>query len=315
MGNWSGHFGTLMPFYRACERLPRLPDPLQPPAALPVAAAAPVAAAGGMALQLAELGLYCLAVRRDGSSVDWGAPILAAWRDCSEAAALELLERFVHTGLPQYEAQRGLADGRAVSRLSPYLRWGQLSPRLVRARLAAANCRAVSKTFWRRLVWRDLAYWQLWHWPGMAVAPIRSAYAAQRWRDDPAALAAWQRGRTGWPLVDAGMRELWATGWMQQNARMAAACLLTEYLGLPWVEGARWFHRTLVDADPAINAMMWQNAGKVGVGCLGGGGVVWGGGGRRLTAGGGPPPHPPSPPVWPGPVELYCAPHQSRPGP
>ena len=83
--------------------------------------------------------------------------------------------------------------------------------------------------------------------------------------EDPEALARWQRGRTGYPLVDAAMRELWATGCMQQSVRMVAAMFLTEFMRVSWVAGARWFHDTLVDADLQINTMMWQNAGKAGL--------------------------------------------------
>jgi deoxyribodipyrimidine photo-lyase len=183
----------------------------------------------------------------------------------TEAAALQQLERFLATGLSSYESERGRATGVAVSRLSPYIHFGQISPRLVMVRLHAVGGRAVSKTFWRRLVWRDLAYWQLYHWPDMPTRSIRATYEDQRWNVDPANLRAWQRGQTGFPLVDAGMRELWQTGYMHQNVRMVVACFLTEYLMFHWVHGARWFHDTLVDADLAINCMMWQNAGKCGL--------------------------------------------------
>lgn len=95
--------------------------------------------------------------------------------------------------------------------------------------------------------------------------PIRAHYAGQEWNRDQDALRRWQSGATGYPIVDAGMRELWSTGWMAQNVRMLAAILLCEHLNIHWVEGERWFHHTLVDADAAINAMMWQNAGKSGL--------------------------------------------------
>ena len=185
--------------------------------------------------------------------------------DMTEAAALNLLEDFVNRKLEIYESSRALARGDAVSRLSPYLHFGQISPRTVMARLAAAGAKAVSKTFWRRLVWRDLAYWQLHHWPAMPARSIRPAYERQEWAFDARVLRRWHAGRTGFPLVDAGMRELWRTGYMHQNVRMVVACFLTEYLNFHWVHGARWFHDTLVDADLAINSMMWQNAGKSGL--------------------------------------------------
>jgi FAD binding domain of DNA photolyase len=91
-----------------------------------------------------------------------------------------------------------------VARISPYVHFGQLSPRLVLAEAEQAGGTAIAKTFMRRLVWRDLAYWQLHLWPGMVTSAIRPHYAAHEWRTDPAMLRAWQRGRTGFPLVDAG---------------------------------------------------------------------------------------------------------------
>ncbi|MEW5307009.1 MAG: hypothetical protein WDW36_009431 [Sanguina aurantia] len=251
MSKWVGHFGTLTPFFRARGRS--------------------LAASGSRCLsqrrQLSELGLYRPHTNALGQTVDWGAKVVASW-DISERAALMQLRHFLMSGLSQYESKRGLADARAVSRLSPYLHWGQLSPRVLWGAMKQANAREVSKTFYRRLVWRDLAYWQQHHWPLMSAQPIRTHYKDMVWAAEPQAsvhLLAWQQGSTGFPLVDAGMRELWHTGWMQQNMRMVAATFLVEFLNISWVEGARWFHDKLVDADLAINSMMWQNAGKSGL--------------------------------------------------
>ncbi|KAK9831569.1 hypothetical protein WJX74_000355 [Apatococcus lobatus] len=260
MNHWKGHFGTLMPFLIACERLEKPARPLPAPTSLPV----PAEAIDQGGLNLEELEILKLPRRIDGSVVDWAGPMLESW-DCSESAALDLLENFVTTGLQNYESQRGKADARSVSKVSPYLRWGQLSPRYMHQRVAQAGGKQVSKTFWRRLTWRDLSYWQLHHWPTMVRDPIRSHYADQKWREDEQALRAWQKGQTGFPLVDAGMRQLYQTGWMQQNVRMVVAAFLTEYLSIHWIHGCRWFHDTLVDADLAINSMMWQNAGKAGL--------------------------------------------------
>jgi len=140
-----------------------------------------------------------------------------------------------------------------------------LSPRLMFHEMKAARAKEHSIVYWRRLIWRDLAYWQLRLFPKMQNLPIRAHYAGQKWSKDQLALERWKQGMTGFPLVDAGMRELLATGWMSQNVRMVAAILLCEHLNINWVEGERWFHHTLVDADPAINAMMWQNAGQGGL--------------------------------------------------
>lgn len=127
-----------------------------------------------------------------------------AW-DISEGAAQNLLEEFITHKLAIYESSRALARGDAVSRLSPYLHFGQISPRTVMSRLAAAGARNISKTFWRRLVWRDLAYWQLHHWPHMTTRSIRPGYNEQVWEYDAETLRKWQIGQTGFPLVDAGV--------------------------------------------------------------------------------------------------------------
>jgi len=110
-----------------------------------------------------------------------------------------------------------------------------------------------------------LAYFQLHTFPNLPTVGVRSIYDLVPWSKDMKTLRAWQCGRTGFPLIDAGMRELWNTGWMQQNVRNAVASFLIEYLGHDWRCGMRWFHDTLVDSDVAINSMMWQNSGRSGV--------------------------------------------------
>eukprot|EP00927_Polykrikos_kofoidii_P076852 TRINITY_DN73878_c0_g1_i1.p1 TRINITY_DN73878_c0_g1~~TRINITY_DN73878_c0_g1_i1.p1 ORF type:complete len:757 (-),score=96.61 TRINITY_DN73878_c0_g1_i1:468-2738(-) len=258
----NGAFGTLVPFLFACNSQPNPPKPQPIPAQLPPQTQEVAIPSAG----LDALGLSRMPVRKDGSVLDWGAPILASW-DISESAALSALRSFLAPGggISRYETERHLADASAVARISPYLRHGMLSCRLMYWESKAASAKDVSTTFWRRLVWRDLAYWQLRLFPDMTDKPVRQHYAGQWWNTDKAALDRWRCGRTGYPLVDAGMRELWSTGWMSQNVRMAAAIHLCEHMSVHWVEGARWFHHTLVDADPAINPMMWQNAGKSGL--------------------------------------------------
>lgn len=257
-----GHFGTLVPFLFACNAQPQPPKPQAAPASLPGLDGDKLECDVG----LCGLGLCRLPIRKDGSLVNWADPIVKAW-DITEEAGYSALRAFLAEGggLSKYESDRHLADASAVARISPYLRFGMLSCRTVYWEANAANAKEVATTFWRRLVWRDLAYWQLRLFPGMAEQPIRDHYVGQKWNTDKRSLTRWCQGRTGYPLVDAGMRELWATGWMHQNVRMVVAIFLVEYLNIHWVEGARWFHHTLVDADPAINPMMWQNAGKSGL--------------------------------------------------
>ena len=116
---------------------------------------------------------------------------------------------------------------------------------------AALDCR-------RQLYWREFAHHLLWHFPHTDTQPLRPDFSAFPWRDDGAGLEAWQQGRTGYPVVDAGMRELWATGWMHNRVRMSVASFLVKDLLIPWQRGAEWFWNTLVDADLANNSLGWQ---------------------------------------------------------
>lgn len=262
MNERRGHFGTLVPFLFACNSQPSPSKPQGAPTELPTDG--PDVIPGSTKLESLEL---CrLPLRQDGSLVDWGAAIIGEW-DITESGAYAALRKFLAPagGLSKYEAERHLADASAVARISPYLRYGMLSCRTMYWESMSAGAKDLSTTFWRRLVWRDLAYWQLRLFPSMSDDPIRDHYVGQKWNTDKGTLHLWCQGRTGYPIVDAGMRELWSTGWMAQNTRMVAAVFLVEYLNIHWVEGARWFHHTLVDADPAINPMMWQNAGKSGL--------------------------------------------------
>ena len=140
----------------------------------------------------------------------------------------------------------------ATSRLSPHLAWGEISP--TQLWHAGAAC----EKFRDEVLWREFAAHLLWHNPSLPDTPLRPEFAAMPWRDDPPGLRAWQRGQTGIPLVDAGMRELWQTGWMHNRVRMVVASFLVKHLMLPWQAGEAWFWDTLVDADLAQNAASWQ---------------------------------------------------------
>ncbi len=128
-------------------------------------------------------------------------------------------------------------------------------------RHAAAGANGADRgpeAFLRELVWREFSYHLLHHWPEIPEIPFNPSFAAFPWRKDEAALEAWQRGRTGYPIVDAGMRQLWHTGWMHNRVRMIVASFLTKHLLVSWQDGARWFWDTLVDADLANNSASWQ---------------------------------------------------------
>ena len=187
--------------------------------------------------------------------LDWDAGIAAAWQP-TRAAAEARLEEFLASGVRHYAQGRDRPADDHVSRLSPYLHFGQLGPREV-----AVACRAVrhdTADFLRELGWREFAHHLLFHFPHTSDEPMDERFAAFPWREDAAQLAAWQQGRTGIPLVDAGMRELWATGWMHNRVRMVVASFLTKNLLHPWQLGAAWFWDTLVDADLANNSLGWQ---------------------------------------------------------
>ena len=230
-------YQVFTPFWNALRQ-----QLIDPPAAAPERLPAPAQWPAGEAL--AEWGLL-------PATPDWAAGIRESWSP-GELGAQERLEYFA---LAAYGERRDFPAENASSRLSPHLAWGELSPRQAWHGVAG---REGAEPFLRELAWREFSYHLLHHFPSMADHPLRREFAVFPWRDDPASMAAWRQGRTGYPMVDAGMRELWQTGWMHNRVRMVAASFLVKHLLLPWQEGERWFRDTLVDADPASNAANWQ---------------------------------------------------------
>jgi deoxyribodipyrimidine photo-lyase len=167
-----------------------------------------------------------------------------------------------------YSVERDRPDRAGTSRLSPYLQFGEIGPRqvwhAVRNRFADSKRSGKRKEapsgdpYLRQLVWREFAYHLLFHFPETPTNPLRAKFADFPWEDDPQALRAWQQGRTGYPYIDAGMRQLWQTGWMHNRVRMAVGSFLVKDLLIPWQRGAEWFWDTLVDADLANNTLGWQ---------------------------------------------------------
>jgi deoxyribodipyrimidine photo-lyase len=243
-------FQVFTPFWKACLRAGTPADPLPAPDAIASPARWPRSAS------LAALGLE--------PKIDWAAGMRTAWQP-GEAGAAAQLERFLDDGLAGYDEARNRPDVPGSSRLSPHLHFGEIGPRQV---LHAVEHRAAldgtpglvrgAESYLREIGWREFAHHLIFHFPHTAVAPLRAEFAHFPWADDPAGLKAWQRGRTGYPLVDAGMRELWATGWMHNRVRMVVASFLVKDLLLPWQAGADWFWDTLVDADLANNTLGWQ---------------------------------------------------------
>jgi len=207
--------------------------------------------AGGETLD--SLGLY-----PGKGEPDWAAGFDAIWQP-GEAGAAARLARFTATTLDRYDKDRNAPGIEGSSGLSPHLRWGEVSPRQVwhAARTAGAGD-AATETFLKEILWREFAYHLLWHRPEMPDRALRSEFDAFPWVENRAALRAWQQGRTGYPIVDAGMRQLWRTGWMHNRVRMIAASFLVKHLMQPWQAGERWFRDTLVDADLASNSASWQ---------------------------------------------------------
>ena len=228
-------------YRRAAERLPK-PGPVALPA-MPVVA--PALQLHGVALTALEL----LPRRR------WDEGLARAWQP-TLAGGHALLQRILQQ-LDGYGERRDLPAAEGTSRLSPYLHVGQLGPRQLWQALASRPGAGAAK-FASELYWREFSYYLLMHNPQMQQAPLQPRFERLRWREAPDDLAAWQRGQTGYPLVDAGLRLLWQCGWMHNRVRMVVASFLTKHLLLPWQAGAAWFWDTLVDADLANNSQGWQ---------------------------------------------------------
>jgi deoxyribodipyrimidine photo-lyase len=234
-------FRVFTPFWRACV------------SAAPDFAPLPVPDFQKMTTSLTSIALDALALE---PAVDWAKGFRSVWQP-GEAGAQKTLRRFLDDALDDYPKQRDYPAIAGTSRLSPHLHFGEISPQQVWA-ACKRHRGAAGKAFLRQLGWREFAHHLLHHFPHTAEKPLRTQFERFRWRDDPQNLRAWQRGRTGYPIVDAGMQELWATGWMHNRVRMIAGSFLVKDLLLPWAEGARWFWDTLVDADLANNTLGWQ---------------------------------------------------------
>ncbi len=189
-------------------------------------------------------------------SPDWAGGIRDTWQP-GEASALRRLEHFVDDGLASYAAERDLPATAGTSRLSPHLRFGEISAFQV-WNGAGAEGKSAAK-FRAEIGWREFCYHLLGQFPALADRNFKPAFDKFPWaKPGDGVLKAWQRGRTGYPIVDAGMRQLWQTGWMHNRVRMVVASFLTKHLLLDWRVGEAWFWDTLVDADPANNPAGWQ---------------------------------------------------------
>jgi deoxyribodipyrimidine photo-lyase len=246
-----GSYSVFTPFWRACQAGPPPRAPYPAPTSVP-------GWSGSLASDsLDDWGL-------EPSAPDWADGLRAAWQP-GEASAQQMLEDFLAESLPRYGTERDEPAQNATSRLSPYLRWGEISPHQVWAATQEAQ-RSLSGAaltsaarFLTEVGWREFAYHVLFHAPDLATKNLRPAFDAFPWPPlDHEALVAWQQGRTGFALVDAGMRELWRTGSMHNRVRMVTASFLIKNMLVDWRVGERWFWDTLVDADAASNPFGWQ---------------------------------------------------------
>ncbi len=240
-------YKVFTPFWKACLAPPEPPVPQPAPRQL----GSPRRWPSGLAIAALDL----------MPKIDWYAGIARAWTP-GEPAARQRLRRFVEAGLADYAGRRDVPGADGVSRLSPHLHFGEISPRrvwhAVRELAVGEGIEVEAEAFLRQLGWRDFAHHLLFHFPDTDRRNFRTQFSAFPWRDADRTYRAWTRGETGIPLVDAGMRELWQTGWMHNRVRMNVASFLTKNALVHWLEGARWFWDTLVDADLANNTLGWQ---------------------------------------------------------
>jgi deoxyribodipyrimidine photo-lyase len=244
-----GPFQVFTPFWRHCLTLPMEEPNRLTPGPLPVPDDWPES------LPLPELGLT--------PTARWDGGLSEKWKP-GEEAAQKRLRQFTPRAA-DYAEHRDLPAQDGTSALSAHLHFGELGPRQVWAAVCALSkdsgvfpASRGAQVFLAEVGWREFAYHLLYHFPQTPDAPLRPEFARFPWRTDAEQLGAWQRGRTGYPIVDAGMRQLWQTGWMHNRVRMIVASFLVKHLRLSWQEGAAWFWDTLVDADLASNTLGWQ---------------------------------------------------------
>lgn len=187
--------------------------------------------------------------------IPWDENIKKNWL-VGEQEAHRKLKLFCRDGVKGYEMSRDVPSCLGTSRLSPHLHFGELSPRQVWYSVSQQT--SDSTPYLKQILWREFSYYLLYHHPHLATKPLRTEFQDFPWEGTTQHLKAWQQGMTGYPMVDAGMRELWQTGWMHNRVRMIVASFLVKHLRIHWLQGARWFWDTLVDADLANNTQGWQ---------------------------------------------------------
>jgi deoxyribodipyrimidine photo-lyase len=240
-------YSVYTPFWRAFESQFHPDDPLPAPKAIPAPRSFPESEA---------LDSWKLLPTSPG----WATGFAQSWQP-GESGAHAALDDFLGQAIHGYDKNRDIPKLRGTSRLSPHLAMGEISPHRI-WNVTQANFDSLPTDdlirFRKELVWREFSWHLLFHTPDMPTVNLNRKFDAFPWLDTPSNLEAWQKGMTGYPIVDAGMRELWQTGWMHNRVRMVAASFLIKHLLIDWREGEKWFRDTLVDADRANNSASWQ---------------------------------------------------------
>ncbi len=240
------HYRIYTAFWRALNAMPEPRDPLPAPLALK-----------GWHHRLAsdELDDWCLLPQH----TDWSQGFSGVWTP-GENGALDRLRNFLDGRIGNYSEDRDRPDIDATSRLSPHLAHGEITPFQIwhATKTPMHEARAAIEKFRQELGWREFSYHLLCNNPKLRSENFSTAFDAFPWENRPDHLSAWKHGKTGYPIVDAGMRQLWRTGWMHNRVRMIVASFLIKHLLIDWRMGEGWFWDTLVDADPANNAASWQ---------------------------------------------------------
>lgn len=243
-----GPYRVFTPFWRTCLAAPAPPSPQRAPVTM---SCAPVPG-DGMALERLGPG---------SAEPDWSVGLRETWAP-GEIRAQSMLNHFLDNHVQDYGKERDIPFVNGTSSLSPYLQVGAIGPRQIwhaaLARGARPDVADGAGVFLKELIWREFSYHLLFHAPGLPEHNLDRTFDAMPWRDDADNLDRWRKGQTGYPMVDAGMRQLWQTGWMHNRVRMVVASFLTKHLLIDWRQGALWFLDTLVDADLASNSASWQ---------------------------------------------------------
>ncbi|CAN5619876.1 deoxyribodipyrimidine photo-lyase [soil metagenome] len=243
-------FRVFTPFWRHCISIAEPPHPISKPTKIESPAQFP------HSIKLEDLELE--------PNIEWAEGIREAWTPGEEGADAQV-EKLLVDVLQHYGEGRNRPDRVGVSRISPHLHFGEIGPRQIWHRVKhevgtkrGAKSKEGAQIYLKEIVWREFAYHLLYHFPHTENLPLDEKFRHFPFKRDAPSLKRWQKGMTGYPLVDAGMRELWHTGWMHNRVRMVVGSFLVKDLLLPWQAGAKWFWDTLVDADLASNSMGWQ---------------------------------------------------------